>query len=79
MDTVNEKNGTIEIKDFLGNQEIICVPAGSIVFMSDQLLHKSTGNASNKFRRAYMTQFSASPLLYNDGQCVGLAINCRKE
>ncbi|KAG2201993.1 hypothetical protein INT47_000532 [Mucor saturninus] len=76
LDTVDENNGTIEIKDFLGNQETICVPAGSIVFMSDQLLHTSTGNASSKFRRAYMTQFSSSPLLYQDGQCVALAIKC---
>lgn len=75
---MNEKNGTLEIKDFLGNQQIIRVPAGSIVFMSDQLLHKSTGNASQQFRRAYMTQFSSSPLLSRHGQCIGLAVNCFK-
>ncbi|KAG2228982.1 hypothetical protein INT48_007273, partial [Thamnidium elegans] len=76
LDSVTEHNGTIEIRDFLGTHHTICAEAGTIVYMSDQLVHKSTCNLSSKFRRVYMNQFSASPLYYldSDEQCVALAV-----
>ncbi|CAO3623858.1 unnamed protein product [Cunninghamella blakesleeana] len=72
VDSVNEENGTIYIKDPSSNENdhhhdedslAISIPAGSIVFMSSQLLHKSSGNASSKFRRVFMPQYSKKPLL----------------
>ncbi|KAI9251119.1 hypothetical protein EDC94DRAFT_622292 [Helicostylum pulchrum] len=76
LDSVTEHNGTIEIEDFLGTHHTICAEAGTIVFMSDQLVHKSTCNLSSKFRRVYMNQFSASPLYHldSDQQCLALAV-----
>ncbi|CAO3609316.1 unnamed protein product [Cunninghamella echinulata] len=69
LDSVNEKNGTLHIKDINNSHQhedntnlIVEIPAGSIVFMSSHLLHKSTGNASSKFRRVFMPQYSKRPL-----------------
>jgi ectoine hydroxylase-related dioxygenase (phytanoyl-CoA dioxygenase family) len=84
LDPVNENNGTIELVDFLGQPMILQAPAGTVLFMSNQLLHKSTGNSSRTFRRAYMPQYSKKPLVNSDSallapkasQCVGLAVKC---
>ncbi|KAI9302967.1 hypothetical protein BJ944DRAFT_110485 [Cunninghamella echinulata] len=69
LDPVNEENGTLHIKDINNSHQhgdsaslIVEIPAGSIVFMSSHLLHKSTGNASSKFRRVFMPQYSKRPL-----------------
>jgi ectoine hydroxylase-related dioxygenase (phytanoyl-CoA dioxygenase family) len=82
LDPVNENNGTVQLVDFLGQSLVLQAPAGTVLFMSNQLLHKSTGNSSKTFRRAYMAQYSKKPLLVNsDGaleasQCIGLAVKC---
>ena len=57
----------------------VVVPAGSIVFMSNRLRHKSTGNTSSRFRRVFMPQYSLNPLLSidNEEKAVGLAIQCK--
>ncbi|CAO3637077.1 unnamed protein product [Mucor hiemalis] len=85
LDNVEEHNGTVEIIDFQGRNEMIHASAGSILFMSNKLRHKSTGNASSKFRRAFMPQFSTKPIVYYDkqhlppsDQCVGYAVPCGK-
>ncbi|ORZ17691.1 hypothetical protein BCR42DRAFT_490404 [Absidia repens] len=73
LDDVNENNGTLLVgplndksADTNANQqikEIINIPAGSVVFMSSHIHHKSTGNASSRFRRVFMPQYSSRPLL----------------
>ncbi|KAL1932169.1 hypothetical protein VTP01DRAFT_9225 [Rhizomucor pusillus] len=72
LDPVDESNGTILIQDAASS---INVPANSIVFMSNRLVHKSAGNASNRFRRVFMPQYSAKPLTRNAAP-VGLAVPC---
>ncbi|KAG1169290.1 hypothetical protein G6F70_008912 [Rhizopus microsporus] len=47
LDDVNRVNGTVIVED----GHVVEIPAGSILFMSSHLLHKSTGNASTQFRR----------------------------
>ena len=84
LDDVNEHNGTLligtmrgELHPDLGDTEpeTINLPAGSIVFMSSQLWHKSLGNESALFRRAFMPQFSKRPLLDPDTTLpVGMAV-----
>ncbi|KAI7897799.1 uncharacterized protein BX663DRAFT_527226 [Cokeromyces recurvatus] len=83
LDDVNRFNGTVELVDFQNNSYLLEVPAGSILFMSHRLLHHSTSNSSpQKFRRAYMAQFSKQPLVYFDkkedlplaSRCVALAV-----
>lgn len=79
LDKVEEHNGTVEIIDFQGNKKVIYASPGSILFMSNKLLHKSTGNSSRLFRRAFMPQFSSRPILYYDerhDRCVGYAVPC---
>ncbi|KAI8328498.1 hypothetical protein BC941DRAFT_444800 [Chlamydoabsidia padenii] len=69
LDDVNEENGTVLIGSLGKGKEAeqvkhsIRAPAGSIVFMSSRLAHKSTGNASSRFRRAFMPQYSSRPFL----------------
>ncbi|KAI8140568.1 hypothetical protein BJV82DRAFT_623120 [Fennellomyces sp. T-0311] len=82
LDPVDEENGTIVLSDMQnpGREPAkVVVPAGSIVFMSNQLRHKSTGNASHLFRRVFMPQYSVNPLLSlesNEVRAIGLAIRC---
>ena len=59
LDDVNRVNGTVIVED----GHVVEIPAGSILFMSSHLLHKSTGNASTQFRRVFMPQFSTLPIL----------------
>lgn len=79
LDAVNETNGTIEWIDFLGDKHLLNVQAGSILFMSNQLLHQSMGNSSSTFRRAFMPQFSQTSILLADDEPVGLAIHCKNK
>ncbi|CDH50812.1 predicted protein [Lichtheimia corymbifera JMRC:FSU:9682] len=79
LDDVDQHNGTILLGDPEKEQEAtpVCIPAGSIVFMSDQLYHKSTGNASGRFRRVFMPQYSKVPMIgHGNGDVVGLAVPC---
>ncbi|CDS12980.1 hypothetical protein LRAMOSA05164 [Lichtheimia ramosa] len=78
LDDVDQHNGTLLIGDPEKEQEAtpVCVSAGSIVFMSDQLFHKSTGNASGKFRRVFMPQYSKVPMTRHGKDVVGLAVPC---
>jgi len=43
------------------------VPAGSVVCFSSTLLHRSGPNTTDRMRRAYVAQYSAEPLLGEDG------------
>ncbi|KAG2215662.1 hypothetical protein INT45_002765, partial [Circinella minor] len=81
LDSVDESNGTIMISDLEnphGEPFPVIVPAGSIVFMSNRLRHKSTGNTSSRFRRVFMPQYSLNPLMSidNNEKAIGLAIQC---
>lgn len=43
------------------------VPAGSIVVFSSRTFHRSGANMTNKYRRSYLAQYSAEPILNRDG------------
>ena len=45
----------------------IIVPAGSIACFSSTLLHRSGPNATDRMRRVYVAQYSAEPILSEDG------------
>ena len=43
------------------------VPAGSIVVFSSRTFHRSGANMSDKYRRSYLAQYSAEPIMNRDG------------
>jgi ectoine hydroxylase-related dioxygenase (phytanoyl-CoA dioxygenase family) len=45
----------------------VIVPAGSIVCFSSTLLHRSGPNTTDSVRRVYVAQYSAEPILSEDG------------
>jgi ectoine hydroxylase-related dioxygenase (phytanoyl-CoA dioxygenase family) len=45
----------------------VIVPAGSIACFSTTLLHRSGPNATDRMRRVYVAQYSAEPILSEDG------------
>jgi ectoine hydroxylase-related dioxygenase (phytanoyl-CoA dioxygenase family) len=47
--------------------DAIVVPAGSVVCFSSTVLHRSGANKTNAMRRAYLVQYSAEPILTEDG------------
>ena len=45
----------------------VIVPAGSIACFSSTLLHRSGPNTTDRMRRVYVAQYSAEPILTDDG------------
>jgi ectoine hydroxylase-related dioxygenase (phytanoyl-CoA dioxygenase family) len=45
----------------------VCVPAGSIACFSSTLFHRSGANTTDRMRRVYVAQYSAEPILSEDG------------
>ena len=45
----------------------VIVPAGSIACFSSTLLHRSGPNTTDRMRRVYVAQYSAEPILSDDG------------
>jgi hypothetical protein len=45
----------------------VIVPAGSIACFSSTLFHRSGPNMSDRMRRVYVAQYSAEPILSEDG------------
>jgi ectoine hydroxylase-related dioxygenase (phytanoyl-CoA dioxygenase family) len=45
----------------------VIVPAGSIACFSTTLFHRSGPNTTNRMRRVYVAQYSAEPILSEDG------------
>jgi len=43
------------------------VPAGSIACFSSTLFHRSGPNTTDRVRRVYVAQYSAEPILSEDG------------
>lgn len=43
------------------------VPAGSIVVFSSRTFHRSGPNLTDKYRRSYLAQYSAEPIMNRDG------------
>ena len=43
------------------------VPAGSIVVFSSRTFHRSGPNMTDKYRRSYLAQYSAEPIMNRDG------------
>ena len=46
---------------------VLNVPAGSIACFSSTLLHRSGPNTTDRMRRVYVAQYSAEPILNEDG------------
>lgn len=64
----------------LNDMKTLKMSAGSILAMSNKVLHCSGPNASTKKRRAWMPQFSAGPVFKNDDEkkTVALAVPLSK-
>jgi ectoine hydroxylase-related dioxygenase (phytanoyl-CoA dioxygenase family) len=45
----------------------VIVPAGSIACFSSTLFHRSGANTTDRMRRVYLAQYSAEPILSDDG------------
>jgi hypothetical protein len=45
----------------------VIVPAGSIACFSTTLFHRSGPNTTDRMRRVYVAQYSAEPILSEDG------------
>ncbi len=43
------------------------VPAGSIVVFSSRTFHRSGANTTDQYRRSYLAQYSAEPIMSKDG------------
>ena len=43
------------------------VPAGSIVVFSSRTFHRSGPNLTDSYRRCYLAQYSAEPIMNRDG------------
>ena len=58
-----------DLVGYLGDDpgDPVIVPAGSIVCFSSTLLHRSGNNTTDRVRRVYVVQYSAEPLLSEDG------------
>ncbi|OMH84650.1 hypothetical protein AX774_g1810 [Zancudomyces culisetae] len=65
------------------NDVVLRLAPGSVVFMSSYLYHKSESNKTNRFRTAYMPQYSLRPITnspinrndsQDDGKIVAFAI-----
>ncbi|RKO85713.1 hypothetical protein BDK51DRAFT_48512, partial [Blyttiomyces helicus] len=56
------------------NSVLAEVKAGSCVFMSGHVLHCSLPNASRRFRRAWMPQFSAGAVMRGTGEKAGIPV-----
>lgn len=61
--------GTNDLVGYFGNDPglAIIAPAGSMVVFSSTLLHRSGYNFTNQTRRAWLAQYSAEPILNEDG------------
>jgi ectoine hydroxylase-related dioxygenase (phytanoyl-CoA dioxygenase family) len=46
----------------------VTVPAGSIACFSSTLFHRSGANTTDRMRRVYLAQYSAEPILNEDGR-----------
>ncbi|KAF9396130.1 hypothetical protein CPC16_004785 [Podila verticillata] len=55
---------------------LVDIPAGSVVFLSGFVRHCSLGNASAKFRRAFMPQYSIGKVMNGEGGYISLAVPC---
>ena len=66
---------TNDLEGYFGDDpgDPVIVPAGSIACFSSTVLHRSGFNTSPHWRRVYLAQYSAEPLLRPDGQLSALA------
>ena len=65
----DRNDGEMEQVGYEGNDPGIAVvlPAGSVAVFASNVLHRSGDNISNSKRRALLVQFSAEPILSDDG------------
>jgi ectoine hydroxylase-related dioxygenase (phytanoyl-CoA dioxygenase family) len=58
-----------DLVGYFGNDpgDPVIVPAGSIVCFSSTLFHRSGPNTTDRVRRVYVAQYSAEPILSEDG------------
>lgn len=48
----------------------VIVPAGSIVVFSSRTFHRSGPNMTDRYRRCYLAQYSAEPIMNRDGSAL---------
>lgn len=65
----SREEGTNDLIGYFGDDPGIpvIVPAGSIAVFSSVCFHRSGPNRTNKMRRIYLPQYSAEPILSEDG------------
>ncbi len=66
---------TNDLEGYLGDDpgDPVIAPAGSIACFSSTVLHRSGFNHSPNWRRVYLAQYSAEPLLRPDGKLAAFA------
>lgn len=70
-----QNNESHDLEGYFGPDpgDPVIVPAGSIAVFSSTVLHRSGFNRTPKWRRVYLPQYSAEPLLRPDGKLAAFA------
>lgn len=65
-----KEEGTNDLIGYTGSDpgDAVSVPAGSIVAFDSTVFHRSGPNQTERMRRIYLPQYSAAPILRQDGQ-----------
>ena len=71
-DAIIDHAAEAESNDMIGYRgddpgEPAIVPAGSIVVFSSRTFHRSGPNTTDRYRRSYLAQYSAEPIMNRDG------------
>ena len=76
-----KEGGTNDLIGYAGEDpgEAVIVPAGSIVAFDSFVLHRSGPNRTDRMRRIYLPQYSATPILRPDGRPWAMATPFLKE
>lgn len=75
LNHVREK-GTNDLVGYEGSEAgvEIAAPAGTVVVFSSTSLHRSSANSTERWRRAYLAQYSAQPVTRTDGSLWSMAV-----
>ena len=84
-DVANTKNRFIQHTHEPGQNDLVAyhgdepgvtieAPAGSIVVIASTTLHSSSSNTTDEWRRAYLAQYSPTPILRSDGELLFSAV-----
>lgn len=70
------ESGTNDLIGYAGSEEgvEISAPAGTIAVFSSTSLHRSSANTTDRWRRAYLAQYSAEPVTRKNGSLWSMAV-----